>query len=262
MTILEAIADEKLLGRSFRKKLFRRDTWKNWKAFLCAVFALPFEDDEALQTYRQCTGRIDPPSEPFHEAYLCVGRRAGKSFVTAAIASYIAGFRDHSQHLSPGEIGVCMVIAADKNQAKIILNYVRAFFRSSEILRQMVRADLAEGLELNTGVQIRVQAASFRSVRGFTLLCVLLDELAFFTDETSANPDTELIAALKPGMVSIPDALLIGLSSPYAKRGVLYREYKEHFGVRNSATLIWKAPSRTGSCRESRCDRVPSCRQG
>jgi ribosomal protein L37AE/L43A len=244
VNILEAIDDPKLLGRSFKKKLFKRDTWRAWRAFLCALFALPFEDDAALQTFRECTGRIDPPSQPFRESFICVGRRAGKSFVTAAIAVFVAALVDHSKYLSPGEVGIVMCIGADKNQAKIILNYVRAFFASSEILRHMVRADLSEGLELKTGVQIRVMTGNFRSVRGFTILCALLDELAFFSsDEGSANPDSELVEALRPGMASVPDAMLIGLSSPYAKRGVLYREFKAHFGKNDSETLIWKAAS-------------------
>ena len=37
--------------------------------------------------------------------------------------------------------------------------------------------------------------------------------------ETGANPDTEILAALRPGMATVPGALLIGVSTPYARRG-------------------------------------------
>lgn len=41
-------------------------------------------------------------------------------------------------------------------------------------------------------------------------------------DESSANPDVELLAAVRPGLSSIPGSMLLIASSPYAKRGALY----------------------------------------
>ena len=64
----------------------------------------------------------------------------------------------------------------------------------------------------------------FRAVRGYTVVAALCDEIAFWpVDTDAANPDTEILAALKPAMATIPTAMLICMSSPYAKKGSLGR---------------------------------------
>ena len=45
-------------------------------------------------------------------------------------------------------------------------------------------------------------------------------------------------------MATIPNALLIGISSPYAKRGELFHAYREHYG-KSSDVLVWKSDSRS-----------------
>jgi hypothetical protein len=95
-------------------------------------------------------------------------------------------------------------------------------------------------------VRVEIKTASFRLVRGYTVVAALLDEVAFWrTDETSANPDSEIIAALRPAMATVPNAVLLGASSPYACRGVLYESYRKHFAKDGDPILVWKAPSRT-----------------
>jgi hypothetical protein len=245
--ILEAIRDPKLLGHGFKKRwLLKTNTWQAWRSFLSACFGLPFEDEAALQTYRQCTGRDDPPTRQFNEAYLVCGRRSGKSYLTAAIATYCAAFRDYFQFLAPGETAVVAIVAADKAQSQILLKYVRGFFQSSPVLRSMLISDLKEEISLKNGVSIQVLTADYRSVRGRTLCAVLVDELAFLPpSEGSANPAEALLEALRPGLISIPDSILIGLSSPYSKKGALYSIYKENFGKNDSDVLVWQADSRT-----------------
>jgi hypothetical protein len=71
---------------------------------------------------------------------------------------------------------------------------------------------------------------------------VLADEVAFWrSDETSLNPDVEILRALRPGMVSIPGAVLVMASSPYSQRGGLYNIYRRHFGKDDGRVLVWKA---------------------
>lgn len=73
----------------------------------------------------------------------------------------------------------------------------------------------------------------------------MLDELAFWpTDETAAEPDREILAALRPAMSTIPDALLLCLSSPYARRGELYRAHAEHYGRDGDPVLVVQAETR------------------
>jgi hypothetical protein len=243
MNILDALANPDLLGRSFKRKLLRADTWHNWRAFLCALFGLPFEDAAALKVYQQCTGRVDPPTKPFREAFIVAGRRSGKSFVIAATACFVAAFLSFAEFLSPGEVPAVVVIASDKQQAQILLKYIRAFFASSKVLKSMLVSDLKEVLTLSNGVEVSVQTGDFRSIRGRTIVCALLDELAFFASDGSAASDVELLNALRPSQATIPTSLLLGISSPYGRRGVLYNEHREHFGKNSAPTLIWQAAS-------------------
>ncbi len=243
-SFLECIRDEKLLGAGFRKKWLRQDTWKNWRALGSAVFGLLFEDEQSLEVFRQSTGRVTAPTKQFREAYLIAGRRSGKSYLTSAIGTYCAAFRDYSAFLSPGEVPVVAIIAADKTQAQILLKYIRGFFHASPVLRSMLVSDLKETITLKNGVEIQVLTADFRSVRGRTLVAALVDELAFLNAaDGSSNPDSAVLEALRPSLISIPNSILIGLSSPYGKRGELYRQFQLNYGKDDSDVLVWKAAS-------------------
>src|SRR6516162_6348163 len=46
-------------------------------------------------------------------------------------------------------------------------------------------------------------------------------------------------------MATIPNAMLLCASSPYAQRGALFTAFKQHFGKSDSPALVWKAPTRT-----------------
>jgi hypothetical protein len=172
------------------------------------------------------------------------GRRSGKSFILAAIATFVAAFTDFTPYLSPGETPTILICASDKQQAGILLRYIRSFFQGSAVLRSMLVSDLKETITLKSGLEIVVMAGDFRTIRGRTIVCCLLDELAFFASDGS-SPDTELVAAIRPSQISIPNSLLLGISSPYSRKGVLYNEYQQHYGKDTSDTLIWQSNSLT-----------------
>jgi phage terminase large subunit-like protein len=75
-------------------------------------------DDDALALFTHHTARQTPPTVPFREAALICGRRGGKSRVLAAIAVFLASFRDYTEFLAPGENATIGVIAADRRQAR------------------------------------------------------------------------------------------------------------------------------------------------
>jgi ribosomal protein L37AE/L43A len=247
MNILQAMQDPKLFRKTFQPKkglLSKKpgiDTWTAWRVFLSVLFGLGLDTSEAREIYRKHTGREDVPSGQFREAYLVCGRRSGKSIVASLIATFVATLRSYTEFLAPGEQGVVMVLAADRRQARVIFNYISSFL-DSPLLKGLVLAKRKESIELSTGVKIEVHTSSYKSVRGVTLICAILDELSFWQDENSANPDIEVVRALLPSMATIPNALLLGVSSPYARRGQLYNAHKEHFG-KQSDVLVWQADS-------------------
>jgi hypothetical protein len=71
---------------------------------------------------------------------------------------------------------------------------------------------------------------------------VVLEECAFYaSDEASANPDEELLAAVRPALLTVPDARLFGISSPYARRGILHAAVTEHWGRDGDDVLVFNA---------------------
>ncbi len=240
MILLDACRDPHLFGPWFKDHA----TWRAWLVFLKALFALPLIDDER-DLYARCTGRVHAPEQPATEAWLVVGRRGGKSFIVALVAVFLACFRDYSAHLSPGERGVVMVIATDRKQARVIFRYVRALLENVPMLRKLVERVDADSIDLANRVSIEIHTASYRSTRGYTVVAALLDEVAFWRSDESANPDREIIEALRPAMATIPGALLIGVSSPYARRGVLHEAHRDHYGKDGDSVLVWQADTRT-----------------
>jgi len=222
---------------------FRGDSWDAWRAFLAAAFGLPMSGAQA-DIVRRCTGRQTLPQGAAREAWMVIGRRGGKSRVSALLAVFLACFRRYT--LAPGERGVVMVIAADRRQARVVYRYVRALIEAVPMLKAMLAGDpTKEALHLNNGISIEIHTASFRAVRGYTVVAAIADEIAFWPTDDAANPDHEILAALLPAMATIPDALLVALSSPYARRGELWRAHSEHFGVDGDPVLVWQADTQT-----------------
>jgi hypothetical protein len=237
-SILDVMADPRYFGA-----WFAASTWLAWRAFLAGAFGLSMTEELAAM-WQQCTRRR-PPGTAVREVALVCGRRAGKSRVAALIAVYLACFRDYTPHLAPGEFATLPIVAADRREARTVMRYVKAFL-DVPALRARVVQPLAESVELTGRVQIEVHTAGFRAVRGYTVMGAICDEIAFWNTATdSANPDTEVLAALRPGMASIPGAMLVLLSSPYARSGVLWDTYDRYFGRDDSNVVVWQADTRT-----------------
>ncbi|MFY9957730.1 hypothetical protein [Bradyrhizobium sp.] len=225
MNLLQACQDQKLFGRWFKEPA----TWESWFAFIAALFALPMSTEQ-LEIYQRHTRRQAPPAAPIAEGWLVCGR-AGKSFVLAVIAVFLACFKVYAQFLGPGERATILVIAADRKQARQIYRYIRGLITGTPLLAAMLeREPRADGLDLTNGVTIEIGTASFRTSRGYSFAAVLADELAFWPTDDSAEPDYAVLDALRPGMANIPGAILLCASSPYARRGALWDSFKRWRG--------------------------------
>lgn len=237
--IIEACADPELFAPWFKDVT----TWIAWFAFIKTFFALEM-DSRDLEIFRECTGRDEPPTEEIRETYLCVGRRGGKSLILALIAVYLAALIDWAPYLTPGERGTVMIIAADRRQARTIFRYVSALLKET-VLADLIERETAEQLDLTNGITIEILTANFRTVRGYSLIAALCDEAAFWrSDESGANPDKEILAAIRPAMATIPGSRLLVASSPYARRGILWDAFQRHY-AKPSPVLVWKAATAT-----------------
>src|ERR1700731_4764559 len=240
MDILAALDDRNLLGASIRDA----ESWKPWRALLAAAFGLELSADE-LALYRACTGRTVPPGAPVAYLWLVIGRRGGKSFAMPLVAVFLAVFRDWRRYLSPGERAIVLLVAADREQAKILHRYCQGIL-SPPILENSVLNVTAGEIELKGGVTIEVVTRSYRTVRGRSVCVAVLDELAFWRDDDSANPDSEVLNAIRASMATFGcDAMVIAGSSPYAKRGVLWDAFRRWHGRDDARNLVWRASTRT-----------------
>jgi len=213
---------------------------------LIAAMGEPLLDDDRT-LFTRLTGRAQEPLSRVEELVAVVGRRGGKSRALATLAAYIAGLCNHSHVLSPGEQGIVLCVAPNQRQASIVLNYATAAFEQSPILRQLIEGRTQNTLSLTNHVTIEVRAASFRRLRGPTFLAAIADESAFWYDDSgsSANPDVEILNAVRPGLATTKGPLIIA-SSPYARRGVLWTTHKAHYGPDGDpAILVAQGASRT-----------------
>src|ERR1700738_52568 len=138
MNILDLINDPQVFA-----PFFKGATWKAWRVFLAALFALPMSSEQ-LAVYTKHTGRSTPPTNALHEAWLCCGRRGGKSFVLATIAVFLAAFKDWRPYLGPGEAGTVMIVAADRRQTRVIMRYCLGLLEAVPMLKQQIEASRAK----------------------------------------------------------------------------------------------------------------------
>lgn len=232
-----AISDPQLLGAA----LGDLTPWASWRVGLRGAFGHKLSAKDT-KVFKRLAGGRKPPKKRVSELWVIAGRRSGKSRMAAAVSTYLAAFDDHSGKLVPGETGYVLCLAPSKLQARGVRDYVEGFMTSSPILAQQMLGVSAEEIRLAGNVAIGVHPNSFRTVRGRTLLAVVLEESAFMRDETSALPDVELYRAVLPALATT-GGMLIGISSPYRKVGLLHQKYRDHFGKNDPDILVIKAPT-------------------
>jgi Phage Terminase len=230
--ITDAMSDPHLLGAA----LTPIGSWQTWRVVLKAAFGLELNRDEA-RAFASVAGSRAPPTKRVRELWAIVGRRGGKSRIAAALAVYLACFT--SRRLAPGEIGMVLVLAASRDQAQTVFSYIRGFLNASPILRKEISNITAHEIVLRNGVVIAVHSNSFRTVRGRTLIACIMDEIAYWRDESSATPDIETYRAVLPALATT-NGLLIGISSPYRKLGLLHQKHRDYYGVDGNDILVVK----------------------
>lgn len=240
VTRTDAFTDPNLFGHFFDPI----DTWAAHVVIIRALDGLPLDAGQQKIFSRLTERDYDPAlAMALVTILLLMGRRSGKSVLTAFLAAFEAYFVDHSGHLKPGESGTVQVVATDRKQARIILRYLEALFDNSPILCQAIVRRKAEAIELDNGIVIQVASCTIRAVRGYTCVAVIAEEAAFWRSDESSNPDRDVINALMATMATIPTGKCFILTSPYADYGHVAQLYKDHFGEDSANTLVFQAPT-------------------
>src|SRR5262245_44487762 len=86
-------------------------SWSTWRAVLNAAHGLDLTDDERGVVTKLTQRGVWPLRGRVRELWLLLGRRSGKSIIAALHAVWATTCCTYT--LSPGEVGVFMVVASD-----------------------------------------------------------------------------------------------------------------------------------------------------
>lgn len=187
-------------------------------------FALLFDEFKApsWSRWRSILGDLGPE---VRELYVCAGRGSGKSRTVALLACAMATRR---YRLAAGERVFASVIAPDRRQAALTHDYARGLIASRPELEALIVSERNESVTLANGVTLEVVTASTAAPRGRSYCFVGLEEAAYFPTGDSAHPDREILRAVRPGLARVPGSLLAVVSSPWARRGILWEASRRH----------------------------------
>ena len=134
-----------------------------------------------------------------------------------------------------------MLLAPTIAQARIALRSIRNYLRGSKVLSERVVRTTRDEIILDNGIIIGCYASTYDGVRGRIIVAAICDEMAFWPhEETAANPEEEVIAALRPGMITVKNPKLVKISTPYAKQGLLWTEFQRRAEL---DFPVWQLPS-------------------
>ena len=245
-SIVDAILDENLFRPFFGESL---NSWKRWITLLKAIYGLPIRSDASRRTIREVTGR-DPDSlnpDGYQTTLIVCGRRSGKSRMAAVIGAYSAALAGLESKLDVGEQGLIAVVGPTAKQGTVVRQYIRSLFDTPILRPQIIRERSLDTFTLRNGNRLEILSSDRRSVRGFTLLGCVVDEIAFLGLENSSRirTDSQLITSLQPSLATT-GGKLIAITTPWAKVGWTYETFQKHWGNNDSQdTLVINAPSRT-----------------
>ena len=230
-------------GDDLFAKHFPGVSWDAWRVFLRALFGLSMDAGQ-LALFRECTGLDEPPCEAVNES-LAHGRTQGRQEPRL-------GFdRDLSRLFEIGPLtlprarpATCLVVAPDRKQAREIFGYARTFIADTPLLAPLIVGQTNESIELSNNITIEIATCSARTIRGRTVVAGLLDEVAYWPTDSSANPGAEVLSALRPCLGGVPGSMLLAASSPAGSRGCLWRAHQRHHG-RPGPVLSWQASTLT-----------------
>jgi hypothetical protein len=227
-----ALEDPALLGG-----VLAGSSWAVWRALLIAAMgeALAAEERKLFEWF---TGRCVEPLERVEEFWGVIGRRSGKSRAASVLATFLTALVDWSSVLARGERGLCLFLAQNQLQATVCFGYCAAIFDAVPMLAGLITNRTADTLSLANGIDLQIRAASFRGLRGVTCVAVIADEASvWYSDEASANADTEILNAVRPSLATTGGPLVV-ISSPYAKRGAVYDTHRLHYGAQGDPLVL------------------------
>lgn len=233
LSLPQQVALKALYGCELSAKIVDDRGWSELDYWSASQLGADYDD----LGYIQSIGPVPYIPKKYNEGWFICGRRAGKSDALAStIVTYEATLGGHEQHVRKGQQAICFQIAQDLRMARYSLNFINATLESSPIFSKLVTAKTADRIDLKTGLTIAVVPPSLKAVRGYATPVAILDEVGvWYQDAEAANPDYEIRRAVSPAQLQFPNKMLVGISSPWNKAGLLYQYYDAGTDGKNAA---------------------------
>lgn len=184
--------------------------------------------------------------------FVCMrlGRGSGKTTICAAFAVYKAITHDISA-VGVGDTPYVIVVAPDKETAKLTIRMCREMFRTSPAMARMIvnETDTMLGILRPDNKMVRIEAFAATkggsTMRGRTIISFIMDEAEFFTSNVEGGKDysindQDIFRTLKPRMMGNAKGILI--STPWPVETLMSRMFEENWGKCINAVAI-KAPT-------------------
>ena len=242
ITILDAIADRALFAPWFKNEA----TWRAWPAFLTALYALPMTAEQLASTAPALADRATEQARHRGVAGLRPPRR---QVVHARVDLRLPRLLPRLPR-APGawmSAERVMVIAADRRAvAERSCGTSVACSPISPMLAHMI---VREAAEVFRSQQRHPASKSPRRRSDDTRLhycCRAAGRVAFLpTDDDAANPDSEVIAAIRPAWRRSRTPCCCVPRRLTRARGALWDAHRRHHGRDGDPVLVWQAPTPT-----------------
>jgi hypothetical protein len=227
ITLTRALTDPALFGSTFAAPSF----W-TWRTVAKLIDGIPLTEHREVELFEKCTGRkySNHHRRPVRRLIMLVGRRGGKDRFESGVGLWRAALcADWRKHQSAGEGAVCILLGADRKQAKILREYCRGLLQVPLLAREVVRST-GEVTEFRNGASLEIATNDARLVRGRSVIAVLGSECAHWrTEEHAASSDEEVVGAAEPSMAMCKDNPNFQLSTSWQAD---YPIYLAAFGVK------------------------------
>jgi len=179
---------------------------------------------------------------------LAYGRRSGKSLLAACISNYEmyrllrqsdpAKFYDQS----PGSTISILNVAPTDDQAGDLFDTAQTLAMKCPYIKDRVFRSTMTYFDIQTDADMKLQGrkraslvslsggCASNSLRGKNAIVIIMDEMAFFLDNSGRFSGSEVYNALEPSRMTFRrDGKVICISSPYAKFGKFYELWQDSF---------------------------------
>lgn len=194
-----------------------RDTLRHFATRIVGLELTPGQD--------RFVSLIDEDFELLRIVVVRKGRRIGMTACAGLLAAWAGTVLapQFRQYLMPGEDFVITLVATSKDQAGVLLGFVRRFLRTSPMLEEQIIAETATAITLASGCVIEAVPCSARANRGRANGIVVLDEGAHFVDSQGNSSLRAVRDALTPSLAQFGSlGLMVVISTPLDAFGAFY----------------------------------------